>query len=92
TIYCTGGYTLTQADVDVVSITNLATVIALPPVAGGADTISSQDFDLVQWTIHPALSLDASASLVSATAVLHAGDSVIFSFTVRNTGTTSLTE
>lgn len=82
---CTASYTLTQADVDAGSITNVAIGRATPP---SGDPISSTPDDAVV-SVEPAPSI---AMVKSATPVVftHAGEQVEYSFEVTNTGNVTL--
>ena len=84
-------YVLTQDDVDTSTVSNTATVVG-QSVAGSAD-----DSDTVDVTV---LGTDALTLLKSAAAVVDAngngrtdaGDTIAYTFTVTNSGTTGLTE
>ncbi len=78
---CTATYTATQADVDAGSIQNSATASGLTP--SGNPISSPPDTARVTVTQSPGLSVVKAADPASVTA---AGQSVDYTFTVRNTG------
>ncbi len=79
-VTCTGEYTVTQADLDAGSVTNLASATGTP--SGGTLTPpeTSETVDAVQT---PALSLEKAAGETSFDAV---GDILTYTYTVINTG------
>ena len=79
-ITCTASYTITQADLNSGSVTNLAT-------AHAAGTDSNQDSETVTAVQTKELSLDKSAAQQSYDAV---GDVISYSYLVTNTGNVRL--
>jgi uncharacterized repeat protein (TIGR01451 family) len=77
---CTASYSVTQADLDAGSVTNIATGNATP--AGGTFTPST-DSVTVDGTQTPSLSIDKAAQDTTFAAV---GDVLDYSYTVTNTG------
>ena len=85
-VTCTTVYNVTQADVDSGSVTNTATAVGTPSGAD-APVASSPSTATVMEPAAAALSLVKSANVTSVT---KAGQVVTFSFTVTNTGNTTL--
>lgn len=86
-VVCTTDYTVTQADIDAGSVTNSAIAVGTPP--GTPTPISSDPSSAtVPEPAHPAASVVKTADLTKLT---HAGQLVHYSFTVTNTGNTTLT-
>nr|WP_228507464.1 DUF11 domain-containing protein [Frigoribacterium sp. VKM Ac-2530] len=83
----TASYRVTQADVDRGRVENTATAIANPP-AGDAIT-STRSFTLATAAQAPSITLDKQ-ELLDGGARGVAGDEVRFSYTVTNTGDTTL--
>nr|WP_277352197.1 isopeptide-forming domain-containing fimbrial protein [Knoellia sp. DB2414S] len=89
---CTATYTLTQGDINAGSITNTASVVATPP--GGATPVSATGTATLTTTGTNGIELTKTASSVmdaNGNGVADAGDEIEYSFSVRNTGTTTLT-
>jgi uncharacterized repeat protein (TIGR01451 family) len=78
---CTGDYTVTVADLDLGSITNLAS-------ATSGSTTSPQTSETVPAGAAPALTIDKTSSL---TTVNNVGDVIPYSFLVTNSGNASFT-
>ncbi|MCS3444218.1 DUF11 domain-containing protein, partial [Microbacterium phyllosphaerae] len=87
TVSATAEYTVTQADVDAGDIRNTATATGLTPSA--AAVAASDTVTLATETRAPALELVKEDDL-SGDGVL--GDSIAYSFTVRNTGNTTVSD
>lgn len=85
TVRCTATYMVTQADVDSGVLTNSATGQGTPP--SGAAVDSSPSNALVAIT--PITSLDLVKS-IDTTVVAGAGQTVVYSFLVTNTGTVTV--
>ena len=88
TVDATAQYTVTQADVDRGSVTNIATARGKPPVG---DIITSST-DSVETTVAPAageLTVGKTASVDGDGAV---GDQVAYDFTIENTGNVTVTD
>ncbi|GGA79665.1 hypothetical protein GCM10008015_20460 [Flavobacterium palustre] len=88
----TGTYTITQADVDAGKVVNSALVTAKDPLSNdvtdiSGTTIGTNDNTETPVTQTSSIALVKSAS-VGGTAVL--GDVITYTFTVKNTGTTTL--
>ncbi len=83
---CTGSYTVTQADVDAGSVTNTATASATNPASNPVSSASST-------VTVDASDTFSSLSLVKSTSSSGygaAGDTLDYSYVVKNTGTTTL--
>ncbi|MCL2737222.1 MAG: hypothetical protein FWD75_11480, partial [Propionibacteriaceae bacterium] len=83
---CTATYTVTQADVDEGSVGNEATASGTPPTG---PAVTDADAAKVTITADPEISLKKSAS-PTATSVSRAGDSVTYSFLIKNEGNVTL--
>ena len=89
---CTSpAYALTQADVDSGTVANTATAVGTPP--GGATPVSGTGSASVTVTPRNALVLTKSASAIADLDGngADAGDRVTYTFAIKNTGTTTLT-
>jgi uncharacterized repeat protein (TIGR01451 family) len=89
----TGTYTITQADMDTGSVTNSALATAQDPEGNDITDISGTNKEndtptVTTLTQNPAIALVKSA-VVSGTGIL--GDLITYTFTVENTGDTTLT-
>ncbi|MBM6401831.1 DUF7507 domain-containing protein [Phycicoccus sonneratiae] len=86
---CTGSYVLTQADIDAGGLSNTATATGFTPPG---DPVTTSDGTDLEVTGRNALALTKSASAISDTDGngADAGDTVEYSFSVRNDGTTTL--
>lgn len=92
TLTCTATYVITQADIDAGQVDNTATASMRPPLG---DAIEREDSaDTVVLEREPGMSLDKQSSGVNDTNGTErddAGDTIDYTFTVTNTGNTSLT-
>ncbi|WP_107452485.1 GEVED domain-containing protein [Streptomyces sp. TLI_053] len=84
---CTATYTVTQADVDAGKIDNAATATGTPP-GGGTPVTSPPATTTVTADRTPALTIAKSSDKQQ----LVAGEDITYTFTVTNTGNTTLTE
>ena len=87
TVRASAQYTVTQADVDAGGVTNTAMLTGLTP--SDATVSTSDTVELTTETRAPALELVKQDAL-SGDGVL--GDSIAYSFTVRNTGNTTVND
>jgi uncharacterized repeat protein (TIGR01451 family) len=83
---CTGVHTVTLADLDAGSILNTASVVATPPTGGPMAPTSSNTIS-VPAVKSPSLSIIKSSSSTSFSTV---GQSVPYTFTVKNTGNVTM--
>ncbi|NNE58302.1 MAG: DUF11 domain-containing protein [Hellea sp.] len=79
---CTGSYTVTQADIDTGSVTNIA-------MATSGSTNSNVDTETISAVQQPAMTIDKSSSSTSFAA---AGDIVSYSYLVTNSGNTTIVD
>ncbi|MFF8770873.1 hypothetical protein [Kitasatospora sp. NPDC015120] len=84
TVSCTATYTVTQADVDAGRVKNTATATGTPP--SGEPPVSPPSQVTVTTTDAPGVALVKSAS----TSTLVAGEEVVYTFEVKNTGNVTL--
>ncbi|WP_172832221.1 DUF7507 domain-containing protein [Nakamurella panacisegetis] len=82
---CTASYVVTQADVDTGTISNTATSTGTPP--SGPPPVSPPSTVVVPAPPAPAITLDKT---VNPTTVGKAGDTVLYSFLITNTGNVTL--
>jgi len=82
---CTGSYPLTQADLDLGHVDNTATASGTPPTGA---PVTDQDTISTPLPRSPAISLVKTAD---TTGPVRAGDTIAYTFTVTNTGNTTLT-
>ncbi|GAA4361157.1 DUF7507 domain-containing protein [Angustibacter luteus] len=87
TVSCTASYTVTQADVDNGSINNTATAAAVTP--GSTSVTSNESTASVPIAQTPGLTLVKSVTPETAH---DAGDRVSYTFTVSNSGDTTVTD
>ncbi|SEH57123.1 MULTISPECIES: isopeptide-forming domain-containing fimbrial protein [unclassified Leifsonia] len=85
-VTCTASYTLTQADVDAGTVSNTATATGTPP--SGPPPVSPPSTFIVP--IPPASGITVTKTATPNTAG-KVGDKLTYSFLVRNTGNTTLT-
>jgi uncharacterized repeat protein (TIGR01451 family) len=85
TLTCTATYTVTQGDMDAGRIDNTASVQGMPP-AGPA--VTDSDSETVTATSTPSIDIVKTANPTNVTA---AGQTVVYSFAVTNTGNVTLT-
>ena len=88
TATATATYELTQTDLDAGSVTNTATVTGGAPNGGSTTTDSAVSIPLVSTA---SLGLEKTGGLASG-ATGKAGDTVEYTFTVSNTGNTTVTD
>ena len=86
TVTCTGSYTVTQADIDAGSVTNIAEATATP--AGGT-LAAAGDTETVNGTQSPELEIAKTALTTDFTMV---GDRLDYEYVVTNTGNTTITD
>ena len=84
---CTASHTVTQADLDAVSVVNTASVTGTPP-GGSAIPSTSSNTVTVAATQTPSITITKSTVKTSFSAI---GESIPYSFVVRNTGNVTLT-
>ena len=85
-VSCDVSYSVTQANVDAGSVTNTASATGKPPVGANVTDSGSN-----KVTISPAPSLDVTKTVKSG-APTKAGDPVVWTVTVKNTGNVTLTD
>jgi uncharacterized repeat protein (TIGR01451 family) len=83
---CTGSYTITQADLDSGTVTNVATANAEPPA--GTALVPATDTATVTAALTPTLTLDKTA--VSGTPYDAVGDVISYQYVVTNTGNVTI--
>ena len=90
TTTCTATYTVTQADVDSGHVANTATASGTPPTGAPVTATDSTDTTL---TSAPAITLDKQAGAIADLDGngQDAGDTILYSFVVENTGNVTLT-
>jgi uncharacterized repeat protein (TIGR01451 family) len=86
---CTATYTSTQADVDSGTLTNSATATAAPPANDGPDPVSPSSTIGILAPPTPAITM---AQTADTTDIAKAGQEIIYSFLVTNTGNVTLTD
>ncbi|CAO1654070.1 DUF11 domain-containing protein [Salinibacterium sp. NYA9b] len=85
-VTATATYTLKQSDVDAGSVSNTATGSGTPPTGAAVTSVSPAT---VPITAGPALSVSKSGAITTGNGSV--GDTVTFSFVVRNTGNVTAT-
>ena len=88
-ITCTASHTITQADIDAGSVTNVATGTAKDSITPFPTVTSDTDSETVTASQGPALSIDKS--ITSGDPYDSVGDLITYSYVVTNTGNVSLT-
>jgi uncharacterized repeat protein (TIGR01451 family) len=83
---CTGGYTLTQADIDAGKVVNHASACGDSPKQV---EVCAPDGTTTPLTPGPAITLD-KAGVLNSVGSPKAGDTVTYTFVVKNTGTVTL--
>jgi len=87
TITCTADYTLTQTDVDAGRVTNTATVGGTTP--SGPPVESPPSTTTVNVPADPSMTVDKTSD---AATITRAGQKVVYSFAVKNTGNVSISD
>ncbi len=82
----TGTYTLTQADIDADTFTNIAIVTGFPPIGSPVSTSANHTENLAE----PGIDLVKSEDHSTFSTPVIAGDNVSYTFTVENTGNVTL--
>lgn len=100
TVTATGSYTLTQQDIDSGALVNIGETLGTPPNVKDpadpngpgepADPVNDEDPETVLVDRNPAI--DLVKQLQAGQEFSHAGDTVVYEFTVTNIGTTSLSD
>ncbi|MEV5573787.1 hypothetical protein AB0L06_27410 [Spirillospora sp. NPDC052269] len=86
--YCTAYYTVTQADLDIGSIHNVARAIGYPE--GGTEPIISDPAEvIIPATATPAMTLEKTPDPLTYNTV---GQTINYTYTVTNTGNVTLTD
>ncbi len=86
-VTCTGSHTVTQADLDRGSIVNTAQVVATPPSGTPLSPVTSNTVT-IPAAQSPAVTVEKSSTSTSYASV---GQSIPYSFLVKNTGNVTLT-
>ncbi|MFB7473588.1 GEVED domain-containing protein [Kitasatospora sp. NPDC056184] len=86
-VLCTATHTVSQADVDAGVVRNTAAALGTPP-GGSAPVTSPPSSATVPQTARPALTLEKAAA---PTGVGKAGEQVVYTYTITNTGNVTLT-
>ena len=84
---CTGTHTVVQADLDAGSVVNTASVVGTPPVGTPIPPMPSNPVT-ISGLQTPGLSIVKASTTTSVTAV---GQTVLYTFTVLNTGNVTIT-
>ncbi|MDR3202161.1 MAG: hypothetical protein LBT54_03380, partial [Bifidobacteriaceae bacterium] len=88
-VVCSASYTVTQADVDAGFVDNAAHAVGTTPIS--APVLSSPDSARFTFAKNPSLSL-AKTSSISDPAQFTVGRSVLFSYSVVNTGNVTISD
>jgi uncharacterized repeat protein (TIGR01451 family) len=89
---CTAApHTITQAEVDAGVVSNTATTVGQTPTGGPVTTSSSTTDTPITQATTLALATSAAVTDVDADGATDLGDTVVWSFLVRNTGSVTLT-
>ncbi|MGE0167527.1 DUF7507 domain-containing protein, partial [Nocardioides sp.] len=89
---CTASYTITQADVNAGAVNNTATAQGTPPTGGALD--SAPDSTTTPTSTVATLTIDKTAGApadLNGNGRVDAGDTIVYSFLVTNTGAVTLT-
>ena len=89
-ITCSATYTVTQADLDAGSITNIAS--ATTTLANGTIVTSPNDSETVSTIQSPAMTLDKRLKATSAGTYSSVGEVVTYEYVVTNSGNTTITD
>ncbi|MEO9325656.1 GEVED domain-containing protein [Nocardioides sp. C4-1] len=88
---CTATHTITQAEIDAGQVVNPSTVVGTPPVG---PVVTDDDTETTPLNATPSISLDESAAApfdANGNGIIDAGDTIVYSFLVTNTGGVTLT-
>lgn len=88
TVTCTGSHTVTQADINAGSLTNIATATAKDAASGGSDVTSNSSSQTATADQNPALTL--TKSIVSGDPYSTVGGTIDYNYAVLNSGNLSL--